>query len=152
ADGGIRFSGDVTKALAAGASAAMIGSLFAGTDESPGEMVLLHGRSYKVYRGMGSLGAMGRGSKDRYFQEEIEEAGKLVPEGIEGRVPYRGTIASTIHQLLGGLKAGMGYVGAKDLGELKKARFMKITNAGLAESHPHDVTVTKEAPNYNMNS
>ncbi len=148
-DGGIRFSGDLTKALAAGASSAMIGSLFAGTDESPGEMVLFQGRSYKVYRGMGSLGAMKQGSKDRYFQEEIEEAGKLVPEGIEGRVPYRGTMGSTIHQLLGGLKAGMGYVGAKDLEALHKAQFMKITNAGLAESHPHDVVVTKEAPNYN---
>ncbi|MEW6058377.1 MAG: IMP dehydrogenase [Bdellovibrionota bacterium] len=149
-DGGIRFSGDLTKALAAGASSVMIGSLFAGTDESPGEMVLFQGRSYKVYRGMGSLGAMKKGSKDRYFQEEIEEAGKLVPEGIEGRVPYRGTLSSTIHQLLGGLKAGMGYVGAKDLGTLGKARFMKITNAGLAESHPHDVIVTKESPNYHL--
>jgi IMP dehydrogenase len=149
-DGGIRFSGDVTKALAAGASCAMIGSLFAGTDEAPGEMVLLQGRSYKVYRGMGSLGAMKQGSKDRYFQDEIEEAGKLVPEGIEGRVPYRGTLSSVIHQLLGGLRAGMGYCGAKDLKALRKAQFMKITNAGLAESHPHDVIVTKEAPNYHI--
>lgn len=150
ADGGIRFSGDVTKALAAGASSAMIGSLFAGTDEAPGEMVLLQGRTYKVYRGMGSLGAMKKGSKDRYFQDEIEEAGKLVPEGIEGRVAYRGTLGSTIHQLIGGLKSGMGYCGARNLSDLKKAQFMKITNAGLAESHPHDVTVTKEAPNYNV--
>lgn len=149
-DGGIRFSGDISKALAAGASAIMIGSLFAGTDEAPGEMILLQGRSYKVYRGMGSMGAMKKGSKDRYFQEEIEEAGKLVPEGIEGRVPYRGTLSSVVHQLVGGLKAGMGYCGAKDLTMLRKARFMKITNAGLAESHPHDVVVTKEAPNYHM--
>lgn len=149
-DGGVRFSGDVTKALAAGASSVMIGSLFAGTDEAPGEMVLLQGRSYKVYRGMGSLGAMKKGSKDRYFQEEIDEAGKLVPEGIEGRVPYRGTVSSVVHQLMGGLKAGMGYVGAKDLAALRKAKLMKITNAGLAESHPHDVVVTKEAPNYHL--
>lgn len=149
-DGGVRFSGDLTKALAAGASSVMIGSLFAGTDEAPGEMVLLQGRSYKVYRGMGSLGAMKKGSKDRYFQEEIDEAGKLVPEGIEGRVPYRGTVSSVVHQLMGGLKAGMGYVGAKDLSALRKARLMKITNAGLAESHPHDVVVTKEAPNYHL--
>lgn len=150
ADGGIRFSGDVTKALAAGAACAMIGSLFAGTDESPGEMVLFQGRSYKVYRGMGSLGAMKKGSKDRYFQEEIEEAGKLVPEGIEGRVPYRGSLGSTIHQLLGGLKAGMGYVGAVNLEALRRAQFMKITGAGLAESHPHDIQITKESPNYNV--
>jgi len=149
-DGGIRFSGDLTKAFAAGASSVMIGSLFAGTDEAPGEMVLYQGRSYKVYRGMGSLGAMKQGSKDRYFQEEIEEAGKLVPEGIEGRVPYRGTISSTIHQLVGGLKSGMGYVGAKDLATLRQAKMMKITNAGLHESHPHDVDVTKEAPNYHL--
>jgi IMP dehydrogenase len=149
ADGGIRFSGDVTKALAAGASSVMIGSLFAGTDESPGEMVLLQGRSYKVYRGMGSIGAMKKGSKDRYFQDEIEEAGKLVPEGIEGRVPYRGSMSAIVHQLIGGLKAGMGYVGAENLERLRSARFMKITGAGLAESHPHDVTITQEAPNYN---
>jgi IMP dehydrogenase len=128
----------------------MIGSLFAGTDESPGEMVLFQGRSYKVYRGMGSLGAMKQGSKDRYFQEEIEEASKLVPEGIEGRVPYRGTLSSTIQQLVGGLRSGMGYVGAKDLPTLRKAQFMKITNAGLSESHPHDVIVTKESPNYHL--
>lgn len=149
-DGGIKFSGDLTKALAGGAACAMIGSLFAGTDESPGEMVLFQGRSYKVYRGMGSLGAMRKGSKDRYFQEEIEEAGKLVPEGIEGRVPYRGSLSSTVHQLIGGLKAGMGYVGAKDLKTLRAARFIKITGAGLAESHPHDVIVTQEAPNYHL--
>jgi IMP dehydrogenase len=148
ADGGIRFSGDITKALAAGASSVMIGSLFAGTDESPGEMVLFQGRSYKVYQGMGSLGAMKKGSKDRYFQSEIDEVGKLVPEGIEGRVPYRGTLSSTIVQLLGGLRAGMGYVGAKDLHALSCARFMKITHAGLGESHPHDVIITKESPNY----
>jgi IMP dehydrogenase len=150
ADGGIRFSGDVTKALAAGASCVMIGSLFAGTDESPGETVLYQGRSYKVYRGMGSLGAMNQGSRDRYFQEDIEEAGKLVPEGIEGRVPYRGALSSTVAQLVGGLKAGMGYVGAKDLAGLRKAKFIRISGASLAESHPHDVVITKEAPNYNL--
>lgn len=148
ADGGIRFSGDVTKALAAGASSIMIGSLIAGTDESPGELVLYQGRSYKVYRGMGSIDAMKKGSKDRYFQDEIEEAGKLVPEGIEGRVPYRGSLSSMLHQMVGGLKAGMGYCGAKDLKTLRKAKLVKITNAGLAESHPHDVIITKEAPNY----
>lgn len=149
-DGGIKYSGDITKALAAGAGTVMIGSLFAGTDEAPGEMVLFQGRTYKVYRGMGSLESMKQGSKDRYFQDEIEEAGKLVPEGIEGRVPYRGSIASQIHQLLGGLKAGMGYVGAANLGKLREAKFIKITQSGLLESHPHDVIITKEAPNYRL--
>jgi IMP dehydrogenase len=151
ADGGIKFSGDVTKALAAGASLVMVGSLFAGTDEAPGEVVLFQGRSYKVYRGMGSLGAMADGSRDRYFQSDVEEAEKLVPEGIEGRVPYRGSLQSSIHQLLGGLRSGMGYCGAANLGELRQnARFMRISNAGLQESHVHDVIVTKEAPNYRI--
>ncbi len=151
ADGGVKFSGDLTKALAAGASAVMIGSLFAGTDESPGEIVLYQGRSYKVYRGMGSLGAMSQGSKDRYFQGHVESESKLVPEGIEGRVPYRGPLAPMVYQLLGGMKSGMGYVGAANIAELqKRARFMKITAAGLRESHVHDVIITKEAPNYRM--
>jgi IMP dehydrogenase len=148
ADGGIKYSGDLVKALAAGASCVMIGSLFAGTDESPGELVLFQGRSYKVYRGMGSLAAMRRGSKDRYFQS-VSEDSKLVPEGIEGRVPYRGTISAVVHQLMGGLRSGMGYVGAADLKELReKATFVKISSAGLRESHPHNVDITKEAPNY----
>jgi IMP dehydrogenase len=151
ADGGIKFSGDVTKALAAGAHSVMIGSLFAGTDESPGETILFQGRSYKVYRGMGSLEAMQKGSKDRYYQTEQEENDKLVPEGIVGRVPYRGTLAANIHQLIGGLKAGMGYVGCRTIEELRdKARFLKITAAGLRESHVHDVIITKEAPNYRV--
>lgn len=151
ADGGIKYSGDVVKALAAGASAVMIGSLFAGTDETPGEMVLYQGRSYKVYRGMGSLGAMVMGSKDRYGQAGVIDLGKLVPEGIEGQVPYRGSLASNIYQLLGGLRSGMGYIGAKNLVELKeKAKFIRITSASLKESHPHDVIITKEAPNYSI--
>ncbi len=151
ADGGIKYSGDVVKALAAGASSVMIGSLFAGTDEAPGEVVLYQGRSYKVYRGMGSLGAMSDGSADRYFQAEVESASKLVPEGIEGRIPYRGSLTSNVHQLVGGLRSGMGYVGARDLEELcRKARFVRISAAGLQESHVHDVIVTKEAPNYRL--
>jgi IMP dehydrogenase len=150
ADGGIKFSGDVVKALAAGACTVMIGSLFAGTDESPGEVVLFQGRSYKVYRGMGSLGAMADGSRDRYFQSEIA-TDKLVPEGIEGRVPYRGGLGSSLHQLLGGLRSGMGYCGTPDLEQLReRSRFVRISSAGLAESHVHDVIVTKEAPNYRM--
>jgi IMP dehydrogenase len=149
ADGGVKFSGDITKALAAGADAVMIGSLFAGTDESPGEMVLYQGRSYKMYRGMGSIEAMKIGSKDRYWQDDIEAEMKLVPEGIEGRVPYKGPISSSIYQLLGGLRSGMGYVGCRTLKELKeKSRFTRITSAGLRESHVHDVIITKEAPNY----
>ncbi|MGK5082133.1 IMP dehydrogenase [Bdellovibrionota bacterium FG-1] len=155
ADGGIKYSGDITKALAAGASCVMIGSLFAGTDEAPGELILYQGRSYKTYRGMGSLGAMSQttGSKDRYFQSEVDEVGKLVPEGIEGRVPYRGSLAFNIHQMLGGLRAGMGYCGAPNLVQLQEgARFVRITNSGLVESHPHDVDVTKEAPNYRLES
>ncbi len=151
ADGGIKFSGDMVKALAGGASAVMIGALFAGTDEAPGEVVLYQGRSYKVYRGMGSLGAMTDGSADRYFQAEVRDSNKLVPEGIEGRIPYRGSLTSNVHQLIGGLRSGMGYVGAADLVELRqKARFVRITSAGLHESHVHDVVVTKEAPNYRI--
>ena len=147
ADGGIKFSGDITKALAAGADVVMIGSLFAGTDESPGEMVLYQGRSYKMYRGMGSIEAMKSGSRDRYGQDDVESEMKLVPEGIEGRVPYKGPISSSVYQLLGGLRAGMGYVGCSTLKELKeKSRFTKITSAGLRESHVHDVIITKEAP------
>lgn len=148
ADGGIKYSGDVTKAIAAGADVVMLGSLLAGTEESPGDMEIYQGRSYKVYRGMGSLGAMKEGSKDRYFQENQK---KLVPEGVEGRVPYRGTLADTAFQLIGGLRAGMGYCGAASIEELKKnSQFIRITPAGLRESHPHDVVITKEAPNYSL--
>lgn len=153
ADGGIKYSGDITKALAAGAQCVMIGSLFAGTDEAPGEIVLYQGRSYKVYRGMGSLGAMSQGSRDRYFQSDVEEVGKLVPEGIEGRVPYRGSLSFNVSQLIGGLRAGMGYCGAETVVALQeRAQFIRITGSGLAESHPHDVVVTKESPNYRLNS
>lgn len=149
ADGGIKFSGDLAKALAGGASVVMVGSLLAGTDESPGETFLYQGRSYKSYRGMGSLGAMARGSADRYFQAQIKDTMKLVPEGIEGQVPYKGPLANVLHQLAGGLKAAMGYVGAKTIDELQeKAEFVRITNAGLRESHAHDVTITRESPNY----
>lgn len=148
ADGGIRWSGDIVKAIAAGASTVMLGSLFAGTEESPGEMEIFKGRSFKVYRGMGSLGAMREGSSDRYFQQDME-AEKLVPEGIEGRVPYRGALADTVYQLVGGLRAGMGYCGTRTIPELwENGRFVRITGAGLRESHPHDVQITKEAPNY----
>jgi len=153
ADGGIKFSGDITKAIGAGAHSVMIGNLFAGTDESPGEIVLYQGRSYKVYRGMGSLEAMkeNEGSRSRYFQEDVESESKLVPEGIEGRVPYRGVLSYCIQQLIGGLKAGMGYVGAGDIAELRqKTRFIRITSSGLRESHVHDVIITKEAPNYRL--
>ncbi|MCK5010260.1 MAG: IMP dehydrogenase, partial [Deltaproteobacteria bacterium] len=151
ADGGVKFSGDITKAIAAGSHTVMIGSLFAGTEESPGETVLFQGRSYKVYRGMGSIEAMKKGSKDRYFQTDVESEKKLVPEGIEGRVPYRGSLSSSIHQLLGGLKAGMGYVGCKNTDELRKnTKFIKITASGLKESHVHNVIITKEAPNYRL--
>jgi IMP dehydrogenase len=149
ADGGIKLSGDLAKALAGGASAAMIGSLLAGTDESPGEVFLFDGRSYKAYRGMGSIGAMARGSADRYFQQDVGSSLKLVPEGIEGQVPYKGPVAAVLHQLVGGLRAAMGYVGAATIIELQqKAEFIRITGAGLKESHPHDVMVTREAPNY----
>ena len=151
ADGGIKFSGDITKALAAGADSVMIGSLFAGTEESPGETILYQGRTYKVYRGMGSLGAMKQGSKDRYSQADVEETMKLVPEGIEGQVPYKGSLSFNIHQLVGGLRAGMGYLGCRDVATLRaKARFMQITAAGLREGHVHDVFITKEAPNYSV--
>jgi IMP dehydrogenase len=151
ADGGVKYSGDLAKAIAAGAHSIMIGSLFAGTDESPGETILFQGRSYKVYRGMGSLEAMKKGSKDRYYQTEQEEDDKLVPEGIVGRVPYRGSLGSNVHQLVGGLKAGMGYVGCRTIDELReKGRFIKISAAGLRESHVHDVIITKEAPNYRI--
>jgi IMP dehydrogenase len=149
ADGGIKYSGDLAKALAAGADCAMVGSLFAGTDETPGESFLWQGRSYKAYRGMGSVGAMARGSADRYFQQDIKDALKLVPEGIEGQVPYKGPVSTVIHQLAGGLRAAMGYVGAKNLAELhEKAQFVRISAAGLRESHVHDVTITRESPNY----
>ncbi|MBX2914140.1 MAG: IMP dehydrogenase [Cyclobacteriaceae bacterium] len=148
ADGGIRFSGDVVKALAAGADSVMIGSLLAGTEEAPGEMIIYEGRKFKSYRGMGSLEAMDDGSKDRYFQDAEDDIKKLVPEGISGRVPYKGSVAEVLYQLVGGLKAGMGYCGAKNLEKLKSARFVKITAAGVHESHPHDVTITREAPNY----
>tara|TARA_Y100000741_G_scaffold110418_1_gene82887 strand:- start:1808 stop:3277 length:1470 start_codon:yes stop_codon:yes gene_type:complete len=151
-DGGIRYSGDIVKALAAGANCIMAGSLFAGTDESPGEVFLFQGRSYKSYRGMGSLGAMARGSADRYFQDEINEAIKLVPEGIEGRIPYKGQVSNVLFQLTGGLRSGMGYTGSKDLVTLKKnAKFVRLTNSGINESHVHGVQVTKEAPNYRSN-
>jgi len=145
----VRTSGDVAKALAAGASSVMVGSLLAGTAEAPGETFLYQGRSYKSYRGMGSVGAMARGSADRYFQQDIKDQLKLVPEGIEGQVPYKGPAKEVIHQLVGGVKAAMGYTGAATIGELqKKARFIRITNAGLRESHVHDVAITREAPNY----
>lgn len=148
ADGGIKYSGDITKALASGANSVMIGSLFAGTDESPGEIILFQGRSYKVYRGMGSVGAMEEGAKDRYQQAGVETQ-KIVPEGVEGRVPYKGSLSNSVHQLLGGLRSGMGYCGTKNLSELRrKSRFIQITNAGLRESHVHNVIITKEAPNY----
>ncbi|MDD2595407.1 MAG: IMP dehydrogenase [Bacteroidales bacterium] len=148
ADGGIRYSGDIVKALAAGASTIMAGSLFAGVEEAPGEAIILNGRKFKSYRGMGSLEAMQKGSKDRYFQDMEEDIKKLVPEGIVAQVPYKGTLAEVIYQLLGGLKAGMGYCGAANLNVLKEAKFVKITSAGMAESHPHDVTITRESPNY----
>ncbi len=151
ADGGVKYSGDIVKALAAGADSVMIGSLFAGTDESPGESILYQGRSYKVYRGMGSLGAMSEGGRDRYFQEDTFEPKKLVPEGIEGRVPYRGPISDIVHQLIGGLRAGMGYLGCATLSDLRvKTKMVRITSAGLRESHVHDVIITKEAPNYQV--
>jgi IMP dehydrogenase len=156
ADGGIRYSGDITKALAVGASAAMIGSLFAGTDESPGEMILYQGRSFKEYRGMGSIGAMRRGSRDRYFQDEFDldsaaASEKLVPEGIEGRVAHKGSVAAMIHQLIGGLRAGMGYCGCGTIPDLQRdATLVRITPAGMRESHVHDVIITKEAPNYRV--
>ena len=147
-DGGIRYSGDIVKALAAGASTIMAGSLFAGVDESPGETILYDGRKFKVYRGMGSLGAMNKGSKDRYFQDVEDDVKKLVPEGIEGRIPYKGSLAEVVNQYLGGLRAGMGYCGAATIVDLQRAEFVRITGAGMMESHPHNITITKEAPNY----
>jgi IMP dehydrogenase len=151
ADGGIRYSGDVSKALAAGAYTVMLGSMFAGTEEAPGEVELFQGRSYKSYRGMGSIGAMQQGSKDRYFQDSEDNAEKLVPEGIEGRVPYKGSVKNVIHQLMGGLRASMGYVGVKTIKDMRlKAEFVQITNSGIRESHVHDVQITKEAPNYRL--
>ena len=148
ADGGIRYSGDIVKAFAAGASSIMAGSLFAGVEESPGETIILNGRKFKSYRGMGSLEAMQQGSKDRYFQDMEEDIKKLVPEGIVAQVPYKGTLSEVIYQLIGGLRAGMGYCGAPDIEVLRNAKFVKITPAGLAENHPHDVTITRESPNY----
>ena len=153
ADGGIRFSGDIAKAIAAGANAVMVGGLLAGTEEAPGEIELFQGRSYKSYRGMGSLGAMQDGSKDRYFQEGQSDPGKLVPEGIEGRVPFKGPMAQIIHQLTGGLRASMGYTGCATISEMRsRCRFVQITHSGYTESHVHDVTVVKEAPNYQRGS
>jgi IMP dehydrogenase len=149
ADGGIKYSGDFAKAIAAGASIAMVGSMLAGTDETPGEVYLYQGRSYKSYRGMGSVGAMARGSADRYFQADITDSMKLVPEGIEGQVAYKGHVAGVLHQLAGGLRASMGYVGARTIADFQeRARFVRITSAGLRESHVHDVTITRESPNY----
>src|SRR5205814_1502794 len=153
ADGGIKFSGDLAKAIAAGADCAMLGSLFAGTDESPGEVFLFQGRSYKYYRGMGSIGAMARGSADRYFQQEVTDTLKLVPEGVEGRVPHKGPVANIVHQLIGGLRAAMGYTGNRTIAEMQKnCRFVRITNAGLRESHVHDIAITREAPNYRQDA
>lgn len=148
ADGGIRFTGDIVKAIAAGASTVMAGSLFAGVEEAPGETIIFEGRKFKIYRGMGSIGAMQRGSKDRYFQDVEDDIKKLVPEGIEGRVPYKGTVAEVMVQYLGGLRAGMGYCGAAEISDLQKAKFVRISSAGITESHPHNITITKEAPNY----
>jgi IMP dehydrogenase len=149
ADGGVKFSGDLAKAIAAGASTVMMGSMFAGTEEAPGEVFLYQGRSYKAYRGMGSVGAMAMGSADRYFQKDVAETFKLVPEGIEGQVAYKGPIAAILHQLVGGFRASMGYVGAATVDEFQqKARFVRITGAGLRESHVHDVQIVREAPNY----
>lgn len=148
ADGGLRYSGDVVKALAAGGNCVMCGSMFAGTEEAPGETIIYNGRKFKTYRGMGSLDAMEAGSKDRYFQSGTKDTKKLVPEGIVGRVPYKGTLEETVYQLVGGLKSGMGYCGAHNIGELQKAKFTRVTASGMTESHPHDITITKETPNY----
>ena len=147
-DGGIRYTGDMVKALAAGASAVMMGNVFAGTEESPGETIIYEGRKFKQYRGMGSLGAMAQGSSDRYFQDTTDDSKKYVPEGIEGRVAYKGYLKEVVHQFTGGLRAGMGYCGASNINELQKAKFVKITNAGIRESHAHDIEITKEAPSY----
>ena len=151
ADGGVRYSGDVAKAVAAGANTVMMGSLFAGTEEAPGEVILLHGRSYKSYRGMGSLGAMQEGAADRYFQDPASNADKLVPEGIEGRVPYKGSVVAIVYQLCGGLRASMGYCGCADIEQMRtRTQFVEITSAGMRESHVHDVQITQEAPNYHI--
>ena len=150
ADGGVRYTGDIAKALAGGADSIMVGSMLAGTEESPGETIIYEGRKFKAYRGMGSLEAMQHGSKDRYFQDMEDDIKKLVPEGISGRVPYKGTTREVIHQVIGGLRAGMGYCGTKDIDALKNAQFIRITGAGVKESHPHDVTITREAPNYSL--
>ena len=148
ADGGIRYSGDIVKAMVAGASSVMLGSIIAGVEEAPGETIIFESRKYKTYRGMGSIDAMQKGSKDRYFQDHEDDLKKLVPEGIVGRVAYKGNLSEVIHQMTGGLKAGMGYSGAENIDKLKLAEFIKITTAGVIESHPHDVTITREAPNY----
>ena len=148
ADGGLRYSGDIVKALAAGGDCVMCGSMFAGTEESPGETIIYNGRKFKSYRGMGSIDAMAAGSKDRYFQDDKQDLNKLVPEGIVGRVPYKGTLSETVYQLVGGLRSGMGYCGAQDIEKLHNAKFTRITNAGVLESHPHDISITSEAPNY----
>jgi IMP dehydrogenase len=151
ADGGIRYSGDIAKAIAAGANSVMLGGLFAGTEESPGEIELFQGRSYKTYRGMGSLSAMQQGSSDRYFQQTEQDAEKLVPEGVEGRVPFKGSVIAVIHQLMGGIRSGMGYLGCGTIDEMHtKAEFIEITSAGIRESHVHNVQITKEAPNYHV--
>jgi len=150
ADGGIRYTGDIVKAIAVGADSIMLGSMFAGTEESPGETIIYQGRKFKSYRGMGSLEAMQKGSKDRYFQDDEDDVAKLVPEGISGRVPYKGKLYEVMYQIIGGLKAGMGYCGAPTIEKLKGARMVRITNAGMTESHPHDVTITREAPNYSI--
>jgi IMP dehydrogenase len=151
ADGGIKQTGDIAKAIAAGADSVMLGSLFAGVDESPGEKVLYEGRSYKMYRGMGSIEAMKQGSRDRYFQDAEDDLQKLVPEGIEGRVPFKGSLSETVHQMIGGLRSAMGYCGCRRISEMKtKAQFVRMTDAGLRESHPHNVAITKEAPNYHL--
>jgi IMP dehydrogenase len=148
ADGGVRYSGDVAKALAAGAHSVMMGGMFAGTEEAPGETILFEGRKFKVYRGMGSLGAMELGSKDRYFQDVEDDVKKLVPEGIEGRVPFKGTVSEVMVQYLGGLRAGMGYCGAATIKDMQKAKMVRISGSGILESHPHNITITKESPNY----
>lgn len=148
ADGGLRYSGDIVKAIAAGGNCVMVGSMFAGVEESPGDTIIFNGRKFKSYRGMGSLGAMEKGSKDRYFQSGEDDVKKLVPEGIAARVPYKGSLFEVVYQMLGGLRAGMGYCGSKDIAALQQAKFTRITNAGVLESHPHDVQITQEAPNY----
>jgi IMP dehydrogenase len=150
ADGGIRYTGDIVKAIAAGADTVMIGSMFAGVEESPGETIIYEGRKFKTYRGMGSLEAMQKGSKDRYFQDAEDDVKKLVPEGISGRVPYKGNLFEVVYQIVGGLRAGMGYCGAPSIDTLKGSKFVRITNAGMKESHPHDITITREAPNYSI--